>query len=413
MFAPLRDPFNRHYSDALFHRYRDSLTSKLGGFPFRLAETPLFFPRSLVDHLGDSALQIVEQLSAPATLAALRRAIPAHYNVPGMTSLPDCVQVDFAIVQTADGQFEGRVVELQAFPSLYALETIEADAWADVLRDVPGMGGELTCFFSEDRAKAVELMRRCIVGDNDPAEVVLVDYQPLSQKTLPDFLATKRLFGVDAVCVTEIEKEGRRLFRRVAGKRVPIARIYNRLVFDELEQKGVSVPFSWNEELDVSWCSHPNWYWVWSKFSLPHVDHPTVPQARYLSEFRELPTDLDNYVLKPLFSFAGSGVIVDVTREACDAVPVELRDKYLLQRKIEYAWAIRMPGTEPGEVLGAHNAVKAEVRVMLMRGGEGEPLVPLLPLVRLSRGKMLGVDQNKAAETEWTGGSVGLWLAGQ
>ena len=404
-----RRPFNEHWSDRGFAQYRDSLTSALGPIPFRLAETPLFLTRDLSDQLKHGAMDIVNQLSDPATFHELKHAIPAQYDVPGMGTLPDCVQVDFALVQTPEGRIVPRLVELQAFPSLYALQTFEADAWEAVLRQMPGLEGDWTCFFDEDRASAVELMRRCILGGHDPKEVALVDFEPPKQKTAPDFVATKKLFDVDAVCVTELEKEGRRLYRRVDGKRVQVKRIYNRMVFDELEVKKVPVPFSWNEELDVSWCSHPNWYWVWSKYSLPFLDHPTVPKARYLDEFTELPPDLENYVLKPLFSFAGSGVVVDVTKEAIDAVPAELRHKHLMQRKVQYAWGIDLP---PGMSTAEAPGVKAEVRVMLMRGGPGEPLHPLLPLVRLSRGKMLGVDQNRSADTLWTGGSVGIWKKG-
>jgi len=401
-----RRPFNEHWTEKAFAQYRDSLTSAMGPIPFRLAETPLFLTRELGDLLQNSAMEIVNQLSEPATFHELKHAIPAQYDAPGMGTLPDCVQVDFALVQTPEGKIEPRLVELQAFPSLYALQTYEADAWEAVLRTMPGLEGDWTCFFDEDRDAAVQLMRDCILDGNDPKEVALVDFEPPKQKTAPDFVATKKLFDVDSVCVTEIEKEGRRLFRRVDGKRVQLKRIYNRMVFDELEVKKVPVPFSWNEELDVTWCSHPNWYWVWSKFSLPFIDHPTVPKARYLDEFTELPPDLENYVLKPLFSFAGSGVVVDVTKEAIDAVPAALRRKYLMQRKVQYAWVIDLP---PGMATAEAPGVKAEVRVMLMRGGPGKPLHPLLPLVRLSRGKMLGVDQNKSADTLWTGGSVGIW----
>ena len=414
----LREAFNANEPAKLFSTYTDWLYARLGGpFPFRLAETPLFFTKRLRDHLQTASIEIAAQLSRPATLAALKTAIPARYAVPNMDASPHCVQVDFALVYGDGGQIEGRLVELQAFPSLYALESLEADAWHEVLHARPGLEGDYTCFFSEDRERAMALMRRCILGGHDPQTVAMVDFQPEKQKTAPDFTATKLLFDVDSVCVTDIIKEGRKLFRMKDGKRVPLERIYNRMVFDELEVKNVPVPFSWNEELDVTWCSHPNWYWAWSKYSLPHLDHPTVPRARYLSDYfdgkEKLPEDLESYVLKPLFSFAGSGVVVDVTREAIDAVPPERRPHYLLQRKVEYAWTIRMPGIHDGDTLGARNAVKAEVRVMLMRGADGEPLQPLLPLVRLSRGKMLGVDQNKSADVLWTGGTVGIWRRGR
>ncbi|HEY1954517.1 MAG TPA: hypothetical protein VGH28_02880 [Polyangiaceae bacterium] len=411
MDAALRELFNHHDPHAIFEDYRARLYGKLGGpFPFRLAETPLFLTPALRDGLQTAAIEIAGQLSREATLFELKKAIPARYDVPGMDALPHCVQVDFAICKDERGEFCGRLVELQAFPSLYALEAIEADMWADAMNAVPELRREWSCFFTS-RDHAMALMRRSILGGEDPREVVLVDYKPWSQKTHPDFTATKALFGVDSVCVTDLIKEGNKLYRDLDGKRIRVKRIYNRMVFDELEVKKVQVPFSWNEPLDVTWCSHPNWYWAWSKFSLPFLDHPWVPRTRYLSDFSSPPANLDEFVLKPLFSFAGSGVVVDVTKEDFESVPIPLRTQYLLQHKVEYAWAIRMPNAANGDDLGAHNAVKAEVRVMLMRGGDDEPLEPLLPLVRLSRGKMLGVDQNKSADTLWTGGSVGLWPA--
>jgi hypothetical protein len=409
MDAALRDTFNHHDPHAVFEDYQKRLYAKLGGpFPFRLAETPLFLTPALTDHLRTAALEIAGQLSQPATLVQLKKAIPARYDVPGMDALPHCVQVDFALCRDERGEIVPRLVELQAFPSLYALESVEADMWGEAMNQVPALRREWTCFF-RDRERAMSLMRRSILGKEDPVEVALVDYKPEHQKTAPDFVATKLLFGVDAVCVTDLVKEGKKLYRQKDGKRIQVKRIYNRMVFDELENKKVPVPFEWNEDLDVTWCSHPNWYWAWSKFSLPFLDHEAVPRTRFLSDFAEAPSDLESFVLKPLFSFAGSGVIVDVTKEDFDKVPSEVRPSYLLQHKVEYAWVIRMPGAKLGDDLGPHNAVKAEVRVMLMRGGDDEALEPLLPLVRLSRGKMLGVDQNKSADTLWTGGTVGIW----
>lgn len=409
MDSAVRDLFNHHDPHRIFETYRDRLYGKLGGpFPFRLAETPLFLTPALRDYLKTAAVEIAGQLSRPDTLAELKKAIPERYDTPGMDPLPHCVQIDFAICKDERGEFCGRLVELQAFPSLYALETVEADMWASALNDVPELRRDWTCFF-ESRDHALSLMRRAIVGREDPREVVLVDYQPEKQKTSPDFVATKYLFDVDSVCVTSLIKEGKKLYRIKDGKRIQVKRIYNRMVFDELEQKNVPVPFSWNEELDVTWCSHPNWYWTWSKFSLPFLDHEAAPRARYLADFKSAPENLESFVLKPLFSFAGSGVIVDVTNEDFDKVPIELRPSYLLQHKVEYAWTIRMPNAQPDDDLDAANAVKAEVRVMLMRGEGDAKLEPLLPLVRLSRGKMLGVDQNKSADTLWTGGSVGIW----
>ncbi|HLL53083.1 MAG TPA: hypothetical protein VK447_06020, partial [Myxococcaceae bacterium] len=302
-----RDLFNAAYSDNLFADFMGRLERKFGKFPFRVAETPLIITTELRDTLARHSSEIVEQLSEPALLAKLKQVIPPHYNVPGMDPLPNCVQVDFALVEGPDGKMDGRVVELQAFPSLYALMAVMADAWAETMQEkVPGLNEPFNQFIGLDKKAAVDLLARTIVGNADPAETVLVDYQPENQKTAPDFEATRQLFGVDAVCVTKLVKQGNKLFREKDGKLVQVKRIYNRMVFDELEVKGVKAPFSWNEELDVTWCSHPNWYWVWSKYSLPFLNHPAVPRARFLSDIPELPADLSRYVLKPLFSFAGS-----------------------------------------------------------------------------------------------------------
>lgn len=393
-----RAAFNRAYTPELFGRVMHRLESQLGRFPFRVAETPLFVSPALREKLSREAQEIVTQLSEPKRLEAMRKAIPARYDTPGMDPLPNCVQVDFALTQAADGSLEGKVVELQAFPSGYAMMSFMADAWSEQLRELPGLEGDWTCFANLPPQEGLELMRRTILGGESPEHTVLVDFEPLQQKTLPDFTATQRLFGVEPVCATALIKEGRRLFREKDGQRIPVRRIYNRMVFDELEQKGYRLGWDFRDELDVTWCSHPNWYWVWSKFSLPYLDHPAIPKARFLSDLKELPADLSRFVLKPLFSFAGAGVVIDVERADVERVPEAQRGGWVLQEKIVYAPAFHAPDQSP---------VKAEIRVMLLRPPEAKTLTPLIFLVRLSRGKMLGVDHNKGHD--WVGGSVGIW----
>jgi hypothetical protein len=392
-----RPAFNRAWTPELYSRYRARLEASLGPIPFALAETPFFVTPALRDALTRSSTEIVEQLARPALLRELMKVIPAKYEAPGMDSLPNCVQVDFAITPAPGGGLEGKVVELQAFPSGYAMMTFFADAWAAELQAVRGLEGPWSCFVLP-REQGMKLMRDTILGGEPPEAVALVDFEPQLQKTVPDFVATERLFGVETVCATELVKQGRRLFRRKDGHLLQVRRIYNRMVFDELEQKGYQLPFEWNEPLDVTWCSHPNWYWPWSKYSLPFLQHPAVPKATFLSDVQQLPEDLSRYVLKPLFSYAGSGVVIDVKPEDIARVPAEQRRGWVLQEKITYAPAIRTPdGSE----------VKAEVRVMLLRPPEAPSLTPAIHLVRLSRGKMLGVDQNKGLT--WVGGSVALW----
>jgi hypothetical protein len=275
---------------------------------------------------------------------------------------------------------------------------VQAEVMSEMLAEIPGLDRRWSIYFSGlDRASFTEHFRRAVLADEAPENVVLLDLDPPSQKTYPDFLATKELTGIDAICPTTLIRDGRRLFRKVDGRLVQVRRIYNRVVFDELEVKKVELPFKYTDDLDVSWCSHPNWYWTWSKYTLPSIDHPAVPRARTVASLDRIPDDLENYVLKPLFSFAGSGVKVDPTRADLDAIPAEQRDGWLLQEKIVY---------DPGLIMPTGEGVKGEVRMMFLRApGDAAPKL-VLNLVRLSRGKMLGVDQNR--NMVWTGGTVGL-----
>lgn len=400
MDAALRSAFNATYTPDFYQGYVGRLEAKLGcRFPFRVAETPLFMPAYLRDGLARAAREIVEIISAPDLIARMKHAIPPDLDVPRMDPLPSCAQVDFAIVRGPDGRLEGKVVELQAFPSLYGLMVFQLESMAESLAPLPGLDREWSLYFGGlDRDGFVERFRRALLAGEDPEHVVLLDLDPPAQKTFPDFIATRMLTGVDATCPTALVREGRRLFRRVSGHLVPVKRIYNRVVFDELLQKKIDLPFRYTDDLDVTWCSHPNWYWSWSKYTLPHVDHPAVPRSRYVSDLDRVPDDLHRYVLKPLFSFAGSGVNIHPTRADLEAIPEADRGKWLVQEKVTYEPALLMPdGT----------GVKAEVRMMFLRAPDEVKPTLVLNLVRLSRGAMLGVDQNK--DMTWVGGSLGIW----
>ncbi|WP_437961586.1 hypothetical protein WME76_19365 [Sorangium sp. So ce119] len=402
MEPTFRRAFNAAFGPSTYAEYMSRLERRLGcSIPFRVAETPLFLPAALRDDLERSATEIVRQISSPALIAQMKRAIPPHLDVPGMDALPNCAQVDFAIVRGPDGGLQGKVVELQAFPSLYALMLVQTEIMAEVLAGMPGLDRRWTCCFGgRSREDLVAHLRRAILAGEPEESVVLLDLHPEQQKTYPDFMANKLLVGVDAVCPTSLVREKDRLFRRVGGRLVQVRRLYNRVVFDELEVKRVELPFRYDEPLDVTWCSHPNWYWTWSKYTLPHIDHPAVPRARTLDAIERVPADLERYVLKPLFSFAGSGVKVDVTPEHIAAIPEGERSRWLLQEKIAY---------EPALVMPDGNGVKAEVRMMFLRAPDEPELSLVLNLARLSRGRMLGVDQNR--DLTWVGGTVGIWPA--
>lgn len=397
----LRRIFNENFSDGLYTSYLRDIEGRLGAeFQFRLAETPVFLPGDLRARLVSAAEGIMAQLVEPRRMASMREAVPAMWDSPGMTALPSFTQIDLAVVRGAGGELEPRLIELQGFPSLTAMQVIQRDAWSEALQRIDGLQGNWSCWFSGlGRESFLDLARRTIAGDHDPETVVLLDLDPPTQKTLPDFNATRLLFGVEAVCITQVFRQGRRLFRRSGGRVIPIRRIYNRVVFDELVQKGVRPPFDYREGLDVEWAPHPNWYWVWSKNSIPFLDHPAVPRARLLSQLEEIPEDLpDRFVLKPLFSFAGGGVRVAPRSEDIDRIPAGERNNWCLQEKVAYEPALRAADG---------SGVKVEVRMMFLKPDDAPAPVLGQNLCRLSRGEMLGVDFNK--DFTWVGSSVALW----
>ena len=398
MHSAFRRLYNQAFSPEFYEQYRNRLQAEVGPIPYRLAESPLFIPPSTRDRIFRYTKEIIEQLAEPHRLDKARAAIPPEYNVPGQDDAPDVMTVDFAVVRGEDGELDGRVVELQAFPSLFAFTMIQARIIDEMVK-IPEAANGFHCFapgYNFDNALA--LFRRTLLGSHSPEEVVLLEIEPNQQKTLPDFVATQSLTGVDPVCVTEVIKEGRQLFRMKGGRKLPIRRIYNRVVFDELQRKNPPMAFKFTDDLDVTWCPHPNWYWMWSKHSLPMLEHPAVPKATPVSQLKEIPADLENYVLKPLFSYAGAGVKVDPTREDVAQIPADQRDGWILQKKIVYAREMFTP---------EGHGVAAEIRVLCLRD-QGQKLpMPLMNLVRLSRGKMLGVDFNKGLD--WVGSSVAIW----
>lgn len=391
--------FNEQFTPASYDWYRNELARRLGcTFEFRLAETPLFLSDEFKQRAVDAANAIIAQLSNRALIDEMRAAIPERWNTPGMDALPSLAQVDFAVVRGEDGTLVPKLIELQGFPSLTSLQIIQRDVWKDTLAQMDGLDVAWSCWFSGyDRESFIDLARRTIVGTNDPAEVILMDLDPPRQKTYPDFAATKQLFGVDAVDPTTLVKRGRSLFR---SDGTPVRRIYNRVVFDELIAKKIELPFDYRDELDVEWAPHPNWYWVWSKYSLPFLRHESVPKATFVSDLERVPEDLSRYVLKPLFSFAGGGVNVEPARADVEAIPASERHAWCLQEKIEY---------EPALEAADGGGVKIEIRMMFLRPDDEAKPVLAQNLVRLSRGKMLGVDFNK--QFTWVGSSVGLSLS--
>jgi hypothetical protein len=395
MIPSLRRQFNDGFTPEKYQAFLRRVDDACGTHvPFRLSETPCFFSKELIDRMAHDGQQLIRQLvDSPEYRAKSDEAVPVEFKVPNEPSHPMFVQVDFGLVRNASGELEPKLVELQAFPSLYAYQGPLAEAYINVY----GLGASgLKYFLSGLTTESYRaLLRRAIVGSHDPENVILMEIHPQEQKTLPDFLLTEKMLGVRAVDIVDIEKEGSRLYYEREGKRIPIARIYNRTIVDELERKNVKLNFDWRDELDVEWAGHPNWYFRISKFSIPYLKHESVPKTWFLDRLQEVPSDLENYALKPLYSFAGLGVVIAPKKEDIAAIPAEKRPYYILQERMHFEPVIETP----------FGGTKAEVRVMYVWL---EELTPVLTIIRMGRGLMMGVDHNR--NMEWVGASAGLWL---
>mgnify|MGYP006276167109 CR=1 FL=1 len=393
MIQSLRAEFNKGWSESAYRDLIRRLELRTGAtLAFPLSETPCFFPRSLMTQLADTGLELVGQILANRDVAsAARQAVPARFAGDGAEPLPTFLQVDFGLVRNGAGAIEPKLVELQAFASLYGFQLAMADAYRYAFQ-LPAV---LSPFIGDlDLPSYLALAGDAITAGQDPNEVVLMEIEPRQQKTWPDFVITEQLWGVRAIDTSEVKREGRRLFYRRDGKATQIRRIYNRVIPDELERKRIQLPFGYGDDLEVEWAGHPSWYFQISKFSIPFLKHPCVPETHFLDRLDRLPADRDRYLLKPLFSFAGGGIIFAPTDAQIAAIPEAERGNYILQERIAFTPVIETP----------EGPTQAEIRMMYMR--QGRQLVPVLPLLRMGRGKMMGVDHNKGLR--WVGASAGL-----
>ncbi len=359
---------------------------------FRISETPIFLTNSFTDEVVGAAQEIVRLTRTPEFVRHSASAIPAGLEVPHESAHPNFIVVDFGIC-TESGRLTPRLIELQAFPSLFGFQLLVLHC---LRKTFPVIPRDWTSSFGGIKDDIyVELLRRTIIADAKPENVVLLEIEPEKQKTRVDFAATETILGIRSVCLTKVKKKGRQLFYERDGREERIERIYNRVIFDELIRRpDLAPPFRFQEDLDVTWVGHPNWYFRISKHSLPFLKTAHTSPAFFADEF-PAGEEIGDYVLKPLYSFAGLGVDMEPTREKL--VGLEKPHEWILQKKVQYAEFVQT-------IEGPKS--KAEIRMMFV-WPEGDAAPTLVNnLVRMSQGKMMGVDFNK--EKTWVGSSIAL-----
>jgi hypothetical protein len=400
MLQPHRDHFNEHFTP---EKYND-LLARLNQLThttieFRISETPCFFSRELLNELAETGATLTHQLlNTPAYLQASNETIPDQYRVPNENPIPNFMTVDFGLVRNPDGTLSPKLVELQAFPSIFGYQDILSRQYIETFNLDPN----LTWYLGGLNEQTYwQLLREVIVADHDPENVVLLDIDPGHQKTLPDFHIYEDKLHIATVDIAKLRKQGNRLFYQRDSRDIPIHRIYNRAIVDELQRKNIQLPFDYRDSLDVEWAGHPNWYFRISKFSLPFLNHPSVPKAVFLDDWfanrnlEGLPHQRENLLLKPLYSFAGKGIQFAPSDDDLNAIPPADRHLYLLQERATFEPTIHTP----------HGPTQAEIRIMYLWPDTGV-LQPAIALVRLGRGLMMGVDHNR--DQQWVGGSAAL-----
>ena len=391
MIPKYRTQFNGEFSQEKYQKVNELIKEKTGyEAGFRISESPIFLSNEFWQKLDDASQSIIWQIKE-MSVEELSKAIPANCNVPNDTKKPHFVAIDFGICQDEKGNVIPQLIELQAFPSLFGFQKL----FEEVITEVYPFLNELKNSLPKD--EYIKKLKQVILGNENPENVILLEIYPEKQKTAIDFVVTEQYLGIKTVCLTKIKKEGEKLFYENDGKLIQINRIYNRVIFDELDKiEGLETEFDFREDIDVEWITHPNWFFKISKYILPKLKHEFVPKSYFLSDFPKT-EQLENFVLKPLFSFAGSGVNLNPTQEIINKI--EDKQNYILQRKVTYA-----PLFE--DINGEFS--KAEIRLLFAWNAEDENPELLVNLVRMTKAAMVNVDFNKK-DAIWIGSSMAFF----
>ena len=394
MIKDLRQKYNRNFTNEAYRAMLDWLSGQYSHAPnFHVAETPVFIPDALRDDLLAACEDVLEVITREDFAERSRAAIPPGEAVPGQNTHPLFLQLDFGLCAGPDGGVIPQLIECQGFPSLYFFQYLLNKSYRKFF-PVPE---EMSCWFGGlEEEDYLNILRGAILGGHAPENVILLEVDPVAQNTRIDFIVCREELGIAEVCISDVELDGDKLYYSRNGERTQVKRIFNRVIFDELKLRpDLKRTFNMIEEVDVEWAGHPNWFFLLSKYTLPMIRSKYVPDTRFLHEVTELPANLEDYVLKPLYSFAGAGVDLHPTAEKIAAI--KQPEHFILQQKVDY-----LPLVETLD-----DPARVEVRMMFVwPEGEARPRL-INNLVRLSKGEMIGVKYNK--NRTWVGGSLGYF----
>jgi hypothetical protein len=397
MIPHLRKIFNESFTGEKYQVFLNDLNAKHpGAIEFRVAETPVFVPDDFRDKMISACESIVDIVTAPDFKNESDTAIPAADFVLGNETHPHFIAFDFGVCINEKKELEPQLIEMQGFPTLYGFQVYYPEMVQKHFSATRNFTQYLGGF---DRPSYLKALKKILIGGGEAENTILLEIKPHEQKTRIDFYCTQDYFGIQPVCITQLIEEEDRLFyfNEEKKEKIQVKRIYNRIIFDDLnaQKDSLGKHIDLKKKWDVEWIPHPNWFYRISKHTLPFIKHPFVPETVFLDKVKAVPVDLENYVLKPLFSFAGQGVVIDIKPENIQSIKDP--SNWILQKKVNYAPVIQTPD----------DPAKVEIRIMYIWPEGATRPVPAINLARLSKGKMIGVRYNQ--DRIWVGGSVALF----
>jgi len=389
MIKHLRNRFNANFSENHYRAFLNTLEQSCGIKPdFRIAETPVFINSSFKEKMLETCENIIDFILDDNFKTLTNNSIPDEYNVPDENEKPEMLVFDFGICKNSNKELEPQLIEMQGFPSVYGLQVM----MDNVMQSTYNLTGNLSSYLNGyNKSTYLQLLKEIIFSNINPENVILLEIEPEKQKTKIDFYCLEKLLGIKTICLKEIISEENDLYYFNNNQKIKIERIFNRIVFDDLKNSDLSKCIDLKQPYNVEWCPHPNWFYRISKYTLPFLDDPHIPKTYFLNEITQ-PLNLQEFVLKPLFSYAGMGVKIDVNQEDIDAILDP--ENWILQQKVTYADIIETPDGN----------AKAEIRLFYFWKKEWKRPIAVHNLARLSKGKMIGTRYNE--DKNWVGGSI-------
>lgn len=396
MIPKIRAAFNQNYKEEFYENLQKDIVDAFGEpTAFRLSETPVFISKELKTKIFEACDAILEQIEHIDLQEIRDRFIPKNLQSPAPLNKPHFLAIDFGLCEGENGEIAPQLIELQAFPTLFFYQPFLGKSF---LKNYPNIPKEQFHYYFSglDENSYLEELKTVILGNEKPENVILLELYPEKQKTRIDFWATQKALGIAVVCITKVIKEGKKLFYENKGKKTPIHRIYNRVIFDEIQGTAdLDLGFNLNDDVQADWVTHPDWFFIISKCIMPLLAHTYIPKSYYVNDFPKA-ISLQDYVLKPLFSFAGKGINLNPTQEEIDKI--EDKQNYILQKKVTYAPLIKTP---------SETNSKVELRILFVWNEKENRFKPVVNLTRMSKGLLINVSYQ--TNDTWIGSSISFF----